>query len=121
MPLRPLIPADSIHAAFSDRQACCLQYSLWLDDHSTADILRDNFYNACFMRPNAQFVCLDPTPGANKFTLVNGRTALAHDGITGFKACPNTGGGELVWGSGKANAASCRAIQLKPEGFKGTC
>ena len=94
-------------------------YCLGVD--SGATILRDNFYNACFLRPDAQFICLDPTPGTNKFTLADARTELAHDGLTGWKACPNTGGtGSLLWGSG-ATVSGCRAITLKPEGFLGTC
>jgi hypothetical protein len=88
-------------------------------------LLFDNYGNTCFLNPQEQVVCLDPTPSSDEWTLVkqNGSKVLARNGDTGFWACPATSGsGELVFGPPKSSKSSgCRKLNLKARSPQGKC
>lgn len=94
-----------------------------IDLSNSANILRDDFNNACFLASDGQFQCLDPTIGPNSWTLKksNKTVYLVHDGDSSYNSCPDKAGNKLLWGQAQQGASSCKKLSLKAEGFKGSC
>ncbi|KAF7560883.1 hypothetical protein G7046_g3255 [Stylonectria norvegica] len=87
-------------------------------------ILRDQFYNACFIAPDGLFICYDQLPGPNLWTLKKSGadTLLLHDGVTTYKKRPaDIGGGKWLYGNSDSSSATFETTSLKAQDWKGTC
>lgn len=90
---------------------------------SPQPILWDVLNNACIIDWAGRFQCLDGTPGDDVWTLgksSSSKLLLSHDSSPTYQACPNQGGGEMIY-AGVPATNGCRNIQLQATGVKGTC
>jgi hypothetical protein len=94
-----------------------------IEPYNDRKLLWDDYGNTCFVNPEKQFVCLDPTPSGDKWTLVkqNNSRILARNGDSTFWACPVKTGVELVFVPQKADKTGCRKLNLKANTLKGAC
>ncbi|KAH7326075.1 hypothetical protein B0I35DRAFT_405377 [Stachybotrys elegans] len=85
-------------------------------------ILRDPWNSACYLRPEKEFVCQDPTPSLDVWTLESSGASrlLANGGRTSWLACPSSGRGNQIWGTGSTKTG-CKTVQLEAYGFLGKC
>ncbi|KAI9167619.1 hypothetical protein HJFPF1_03752 [Paramyrothecium foliicola] len=86
-------------------------------------LLFDDENNTCFTNPSGQFICFDPIPSGDQWTLEKQGSSrlLARDGSVDFWACPNKAGGEILFVQGKKDKTGCRKLNLKAHTLKGAC
>lgn len=86
-------------------------------------VLRDAMNNACIINSARLFQCLDPTPGFSRWTVQQsgGRSLLAVDGSTAFRACPSGAGSEMVWGPRGSGGSGCRDMRIAASRLEGAC
>jgi hypothetical protein len=91
-----------------------------IDLPAKRNILIDRLRNSCYRTLRNEINCHDPIPSDHKWTLVKtgGKTMVAINGETTYKACPSETGREQIFGTARTE---CRSFTLEARGLTGTC